>query len=590
MDQVEEVKSKIDIVELISEFVPLKKAGRNYKGLCPFHGEKTPSFMVNPELQIFKCFGCGVGGDAYSFIQKTEGVEFGEALRILADRAGVKLVSYQPTQTEEIKDKLLKINNLAAQYWHYLLTEHEVGKPGREYLLQRMIGPEAIEAYKIGFAPEGWDYLIKYLHGKKGYELADLERAGLVIDGRYDRFRNRIMFPVSNHRNQVVGFSGRVIPGSRDQAKYINTPETEVYHKSDTLYGLEVAKGEIKKEKTAVLVEGQTDTIASWQAGVRNAVGVGGTALTPKQVEILHRLAETVVFSLDTDLAGDMAARRGIEIALKTGLVVKVTNPKSQIPNFKYKDPGECATMEPELWKKIVDGAAPIYDYYLTSAVDRHGLDAVGKGKISRELVPIWAGIDDEIVKAHYIGKLAEVLGVREEDVRAELNRTQNAKLKTQNPVQNLKPPEKKTRRDVLEEYIVGLAFRNDKVDLLISESAMPAGRQVNSLFRTEFWRKTVNECLVLSHACRQAGAKYSGVREIITNLPAELRGRVEELMLIDDEMDKEEAEKEWQKAVNELEEVEVREKIEKTRAPGQTNPGELRKLTERLAELTKRS
>jgi len=574
MDQVEEIKGKVDIVELISEYMPLKKAGRNHKGLCPFHGEKTPSFMVNPELQIFKCFGCGAGGDAYSFLQKMEGLEFGEALRTLADRAGVKLVSYQPTQTEEIKDKLIKINGLAVQYWHYLLTDHPVGKPGREYLRERMIGAEAIEAYRIGFAPEGWDYLIKYLVGRKGYQADDLTRAGLIIDGRYDRFRNRIMFPVANHRGQVVGFSGRVMPGSGDQAKYINTPETEVYHKSDTLYGLEVAKAEIKKGNLAVLVEGQTDTIASWQAGVKNAVGVGGTALTPRQVELVHRLAETVVFSLDSDVAGDMAARRGIEMALKAGMVVKTTNPKQLVADYKYKDPGECATMEPELWKKIIAGAVPIFDYYLTSAVERHGLDAVGKGKISRELIPIWAGIDDEIVKAHYIGKLAGVLGVREEDVRAQLSKSPSFA-----PSASLRASEgreKKTRREVIEEYVVGLALRNGKVKELISEP-------VKQLFRVEFWKKITEQFTIYK-------VRFTRTKDLINNLPAELRERAEELLLVDDEMDAEEAEKEWQKALIELEEVGIREKIEGTRTSGQKDSGQLKKLTERLAELTKRS
>ena len=503
-----------------------------------------------------------------------EGLEFGEALRTLADRAGVKLVSYRPTQTEEIKDRLIKINGLAAQYWHYLLTDHEVGKPGREYLRERMIGAEAIEAYRIGFAPEGWDYLIKYLVGRKGYQADDLTRAGLIIDGRYDRFRNRIMFPVANHRGQVVGFSGRVMPGSGDQAKYINTPETEVYHKSDTLYGLEVAKAEIKKGNLAVLVEGQTDTIASWQAGVKNAVGVGGTALTPRQVELVHRLAETVVFSLDSDVAGDMAARRGIEMALKAGMVVKTTNPKQLVADYKYKDPGECATMEPELWKKIIAGAVPIFDYYLTSAVERHGLDAVGKGKISRELIPIWAGIDDEIVKAHYIGKLAGVLGVREEDVRAQLSKSPSFA-----PSASLRASEgreKKTRREVIEEYVVGLALRNGKVKELISEP-------VKQLFRVEFWKKITEQFTIYK-------VRFTRTKDLINNLPAELRERAEELLLVDDEMDAEEAEKEWQKALIELEEVGIREKIEGTRTSGQKDSGQLKKLTERLAELTKRS
>jgi len=225
-DQVEEVKSKVDMVQLVTEYVPLKKAGRNFKGLCPFHGEKTPSFMVNPELQIFKCFGCGEGGDAYSFLQKMEGMEFGEALKTLADRVGVKLESYRPTQTEEIKEKLVKINSLAAEFYHYLLVKHKTGEEARNYLKKRGVESEAVEKFKLGYVPEGWDYAIGYLSGKKGHKAEDLERAGLVIRGEryYDRFRNRIMFPLTNHRGQIVGFAGRVMPGGgrkvREVCKY----------------------------------------------------------------------------------------------------------------------------------------------------------------------------------------------------------------------------------------------------------------------------------------------------------------------------------------------------------------------------------
>ncbi|KKU95700.1 MAG: primase protein, partial [Candidatus Amesbacteria bacterium GW2011_GWB1_48_13] len=317
MDQVEEIKGKTDIVELIQEYVPLKRAGRNYKGLCPFHGEKTPSFMVNPELQIFKCFGCGEGGDAYSFLQRIEGMEFGEALRNLADRVGVKLVSYRPSQQEELKDTLLQTNYLAGEYYHYVLTKHNLGIQAREYLKDRGVTNEAIEIFKLGFAPEGWDFLLSYLSGKKGFKEEDIERAGLAIKSQsdketkkqsyYDRFRNRIMFPLNNPRGQTVGFSGRVMPGADEKAggKYVNTPETEIYHKSGILYGYDLARSAIKAENTSVLVEGQMDVIGSWQAGVPNSVGVGGTALTDRQIELLKRVGETVIMALDADQAGD---------------------------------------------------------------------------------------------------------------------------------------------------------------------------------------------------------------------------------------------------------------------------------------------
>ena len=582
MDQVEEIKGKTDIVELIQEYVPLKRAGRNYKGLCPFHGEKTPSFMVNPELQIFKCFGCGEGGDAYSFLQRIEGMEFGEALRNLADRVGVKLVSYRPSQQEELKDTLLQTNYLAGEYYHYVLTKHNLGIQAREYLKDRGVTNEAIEIFKLGFAPEGWDFLLSYLSGKKGFKEEDIERAGLAIKSQsdketkkqsyYDRFRNRIMFPLNNPRGQTVGFSGRVMPGADEKAggKYVNTPETEIYHKSGILYGYDLARSAIKAENTSVLVEGQMDVIGSWQAGVPNSVGVGGTALTDRQIELLKRVGETVIMALDADQAGDAAARKGIEAAGKTGLIVKVVDIRK---GRKYKDPGEWATDDPDGWKEAVKKAVVVYDFYLDSAVSRHGLDVVGKTRIGRELLPIWRNIEDEIVKAHYVKKLAEVLGVEEEDVRQQMAKVQAPSTKHQNP-NNFQAPSTKTqksRREVVEEYIVGLALRGSKANLL-------ATKPMNQMIKTDFWKKVIDQV---------AGFKpQTPIRELIKQMPAELRGRVEELMLNEEEPAGDEWEKEWKEAAGELETIGIREQITGYKHQ-EGKMKEVAKLAKRLSELT---
>lgn len=582
MDQVEEIKGKTDIVELIQEYVPLKRAGRNYKGLCPFHGEKTPSFMVNPELQIFKCFGCGEGGDAYSFLQRIEGMEFGEALRNLADRVGVKLVSYRPSQQEELKDTLLQTNYLAGEYYHYVLTKHNLGIQAREYLKDRGVTNEAIEIFKLGFAPEGWDFLLSYLSGKKGFKEEDIERAGLAIKSQsdretkkqsyYDRFRNRIMFPLNNPRGQTVGFSGRVMPGADEKAggKYVNTPETEIYHKSGILYGYDLARSAIKAENTSVLVEGQMDVIGSWQAGVPNSVGVGGTALTDRQIELLKRVGETVIMALDADQAGDAAARKGIEAAGKTGLIVKVVDIRK---GRKYKDPGEWATDDPDGWKEAVKKAVVVYDFYLDSAVSRHGLDVVGKTRIGRELLPIWRNIEDEIVKAHYVKKLAEVLGVEEEDIRQQMVKSQVPKLNSQIPKNNQMTNErmKKSRREVVEEYIVGLALRGSKANLL-------ATKPMNQMIKTDFWKKVIDQV---------AGFKpQTPIRELIKQMPAELRGRVEELMLNEEEPAGDEWEKEWKEAAGELETIGIREQITGYKHQ-EGKMKEVAKLAKRLSELT---
>ena len=548
MDQVEEVKNKVDIVEIVSEHVMLKKAGRNYKGLCPFHGEKTPSFMVNPELQIYKCFGCGEGGDVYSFLQKIEGMEFGEALLTLAGRAGVTLTSYRPSQGEEIRNKLIEINTLAAEAYHYLLMKHKAGRKALEYLRGRGINKDSLETFRLGYAPEEWEFLVKYLTKKKDFKMDDLRRAGLVVEGRnYDRFRNRIMFPLADGRGRIFGFAGRQMPGADEKAggKYVNTPETEIYRKSELLYGLDSARSEIKKEGWAGAVEGQMDLIPSWQAGVRNVVGIGGTALTERQVEVLRRLTDTLVLALDTDFAGDAAARRGIEVADKAGFIIKMVKLRG------VKDPGEMATANPEEWKKAVGEAIPVYDFYIESAVERFGLRVEGKKKIGQELLPIWVKISDEIVKAHYIKKLAEVLGVGEEDVRKQMEKTSNSKF----PDSNQLPIEqaKKTRREVVEEYLVGLAVNAKAFDKL---------REAAKWFKTEFWKRVAAEL---------------EEKKDVRKLPAELRSRIEGLVFLEDEW----SEKEWMRAMDELEEVAIREQIG-------AEEGDVMVLTKRLAELTK--
>lgn len=576
MDQVEEIKNKIDIVELIQEYIPAKKAGRNWKANCPFHGEKTPSFMINPELQIFKCFGCGAGGDVYEFLKRMEGMEFGEALKHLADRVGIKLETYKPSAFEEQKEKLTSINNKAADYYHYLLTTHKLGEEAKKYLLGRKIGEEAIEKYKLGFAPEGWDFIIKFLVNKKGFQISDLERCGLVvqkaqnsnIQNYYDRFRNRVMFPLNNQRGQTVGFAGRVMPaasadgGASQGAKYINTPETEIYHKGDLLYGLDVNRSEIKTKGWAVVVEGEIDCIASWQAGVKNVVAIKGSALTERQVELLRRICDTVVLGLDSDGAGDAAARRGVEIAQKQGMIIKMINSEAEEVNpQEFKDPGDWATKDPEGWQAAVKKAVPIYDFYLESAVRRFGLDAIGKGKIGKELLPLVAKIEDEIVKAHYIQQLAITLGVGEQDVREQMYKTQSSNHPT-SPQASLGASQNqkaKSRREVLEEYLVGLALRNNKADKL---------SEIKHLFKNSFWLKVIEE---------MKGKKSP------KDLPAELRERVENLFLEETEKDEE---KEWNKAAQGLEEIEIRERLEEMK--GHEDQKEVVKLTTRLAELTR--
>src|SRR3989344_5492570 len=421
MDQVEEIKSKTDIAEVVGEYVPLKRAGRNFKGLCPWHGEKTPSFMVNPELQIYKCFGCNEGGDVYAFLQKMEGMEFGEALKKLADRAGVKLTSYKPSRGEEDRERLIGINTLAAKAYHWLLTKHQAGKPALGYLTGRGMKEEMIENFNVGYAPGGWEFLGKFMAGKKGVSQEDLRRVGLVVEGKnYDRFRDRVMFPLSNHRGQIVGFAGRVLPeqeskraGERErvEAKYVNTPETELYHKSELLYGFEVTRSEIKHLGWVVVVEGEIDAMASYQAGVKNVVAIKGSALTERQVEILRRVCEKVVLGLDADLAGDSAARRGITIAENAGMEVTIVD-WGKASGDKGKDAADVDIADPKLWKEMTESAVSVYEFYIDSAVKRFGINLEGKVKVAKDVLPFFGQIADEIRRDDLLKSLALKLDV----------------------------------------------------------------------------------------------------------------------------------------------------------------------------------
>ncbi|MCJ7829471.1 DNA primase, partial [Patescibacteria group bacterium] len=376
MDQLEEIKSKIDIVELINSYVPLKKTGRNFKALCPFHSEATPSFIVSPERQIWHCFGaCSEGGDVFKFLMKIENIDFGEAVKELAKRAGVQLTQFKPSEGEREKQVLYEINHLTTEYYHFLLVNHSIGKKALDYILGRGISKSSIELFKIGFAPEGWRSLHHFLVGKKHYQVQSLEKAGLAIKASggsyYDRFRARIIFPLKDRRGNICGFAGRVLDPQAKEAKYVNTPETLVYYKSELLYGLSEAKEEIKKKDEVILVEGELDAISSHQAGVKNVVAIKGSALTTSQIQLISRFTKNMTFALDQDIAGDQAARRGIELADEQGLMIKVVKAKGG------KDPDEIAQKNPQLWLKMVEEAIPVYDYLIDSALNRFNVEDI---------------------------------------------------------------------------------------------------------------------------------------------------------------------------------------------------------------------
>jgi DNA primase len=470
MDQVEEVLSKVDIVELINERVPLKKAGRNFKANCPFHSEKTPSFIVSPERQIFKCFGCGQGGNAYKFLMEYEKMDFGEALRYLADRVGVKLKSYRPGPDESRRRRLYEINHLAAETYHFLLTKHKVGQKARQYLVDRGIKKETIEEFRLGYAPDEYEFIGKFLVGKKDFSSEEVEASGLVFKNDRgnltDRFRGRIMFPLYDNRDNIVGFSGRIITSQENTGKYINTPETNVYHKSQLLFGFNQAKEALRKTKQAIVVEGEFDMISPYQAGVKNIVAIKGSALTEGQIKLLDRYVEELVLALDADSAGDAAARRGIQLAVNEGLNVRVVS-----LGDKYKDPDEAAQSNSEFFKKQIKKAQSIFDFYIASALKRFDIaTAWGKKKVVDEIAPILSDIDDEVLQSHYIQDLATRLKVDSEAVWEKIQKSASALAAEKDNRQSFHQEEKKDRRQILSDYLFSLCFQENRQQELIDD------------------------------------------------------------------------------------------------------------------------
>jgi DNA primase len=466
-NQVEEIKGKVNISELIGEYVELKKAGKNFKGLCPFHSEKTPSFVVSDEMQRYKCFGCSESGDVYTFLEKYEGMDFYEALKFLADKTGVVL-KHTNIGEKSRKDRLYKINSLVSKFYSFVLTRHSEGKMALSYLQNRGIGIPEINTFKIGYSPNVDFAMRKFIVDKNKTEFKDLMELGIVYRterGFVDRFRGRVIFPLHDHRGNPIGFAGRILPEleGKNLAKYINSPETPLYHKSSVLYGLNITKDDIKKENKAVVVEGELDMISSRKAGIKNTVAIKGTALTAEQVKLISRYADEVILALDADSAGGAASRKGITIAEKEGLSVKVAT----LP--KYKDPDEAARDDPEYLKKRINEPIGVWDFLINLVFKgRNANDGTGKAKLSREIVPILASIDDRIVQAHYIKVVADKLGVSPEAVSSQVD--QSATPPDTNTGKNneeISVPAKKDRKTKLEERLFSLMLLENWENLL---------------------------------------------------------------------------------------------------------------------------
>lgn len=419
---IEDIKSRLNIVDVAQGYLKLEKAGGNFKACCPFHHERTPSFFISPSRQTYHCFGCNKGGDVISFVEEIEGLDFQGALKLLADRAGVTLTRERPGAKDE-RDAIFSALELATKFYEAVLPKFPEAV---SYLTGRGLKEETIKSFRVGFAPDEWRSLGDFLT-KKGVKEEVMERAGLIVrspKGFYDRFRGRVMFPITDSSGRVIAFSGRILKeeagktlGASASAKYVNSPETEVFHKSRALFGFSQARDAIRGADSCVLVEGQMDLILSHQAGVKNTVASSGTALTSEHLEMIKRFTKNIVLAFDADDAGISAAHRAVELALGQDMSVRI----ARLP--KGMDPADVARKDPSQWVSAVKEAKQVIDLYLELLPSLHNEKAELRSKVTEVIVPFVALLKSPIDQGHYVGEIAKILGIKEEPVWDEVKK-----------------------------------------------------------------------------------------------------------------------------------------------------------------------
>lgn len=445
-DVIDEIRQRTDLVGLVGEYLKLERRGKNLVGLCPFHSEKTPSFSVSPEKQLFHCFGCGASGNVFSLIMQMEKLTFPEAARFLARRSGVNIPerrSILPGE-EDLKEKIYKLNHLAARFYAYCLHKTEPGKRVLDYLQNRGIRREIIELFILGYAPADWTGFFNFAQ-KKGFSPDLIMKAGLVSPGKdkgyYDRFRDRLIFPIFNISGTVAGFGGRVLEeGAKSGPKYLNSPETLVFNKGSMLYGLNLAREEIRRGKKAVVMEGYTDVITAFQAGIKNVVASLGTALSAEQARLLRYQADTVVTAYDSDSAGEAATWRGLAILQASGCLVQVAElPEGSDPDSFIKENG------PEAFNVLLEDSEPLMEYRLKQLKKRFDL-ASDKGRINyiEELMPFLMAAVNQVEQDFYLKRASEELGVDEEALRGELKKRRRKGSRYKEASENEPPAAKK--------------------------------------------------------------------------------------------------------------------------------------------------
>ncbi len=553
---VQQIKDRLDIVEVIQGYLKLQKTGANYRALCPFHSEKKPSFFVSPVRQIFKCFGCGKVGDIFRFIMEIEGVEFGDALRILARRAGVELKTYRP-ELKTQRQRLYEICELSCCFFEKQLAGSSTGKRVKEYLLERGLTEKSLKKWRLGYSPDSWQGLSDFLVGK-GYQREEIVRAGLAVESEksktpYDRFRGRIIFPIFDLNSQVVGFGGRIFGREltpSDPAKYINIPNTLIYDKSRILYGLNFAKMAVRKKDNCILTEGFTDVIMAHQAGFSNTIATSGTALTWQQLKILKRYTSNLLTAFDMDVAGDLATKRGIDLAQSQDFEVKV------ISMPEDADPADIISKNIESWKNLVTKAKEIVSFYFESAVSKFDkTTSQGKKQISKILLPKIKQIPNKILQAHWIQKLSRALIVPEEAIVEELKKILKKERASDVLEAETAPPpvpKEKSRKEILEERILSLILRFPQNVNVLREDFLPTFSPQMKVILTSLKKGEVDDAQKLEKVLKRLEKGGGKIKEILDS--CSLRAEIEEAP---------EPQKEIQLCQKEIEGIVVRKRLD---------------------------
>lgn len=471
MEPKDEIKQRLDVADIVGEYLSLQPAGSgSFKALCPFHAEKTPSFYVSKEKQIWHCFGCDKGGDLISFVMEMEGMNFPESLRHLGKKAGVEIPEFRPSKSNDEKEFLIGMHELAGRFYETILWQHEEGAEARSYLKKRGISEALAKTFRLGVAPERWEALRTFL-AKKGFDEKRMLKAGLVKEkrdrsGTIDRFRNRLMIPLADARGRILGFTGRLLAEQTDKTgpKYLNSPETLIYHKSDVIFGLDLARTAIRHKDAVIIVEGNLDVVASHKADVQHVVASSGTALTESQLLQIKRMTSNLIFAFDTDAAGYQAARRGIRLAQKMGFRIHVI----AIDESLGKDPDDVVQKDPEAWKTLAEKPIHIMDYFFRKALATYDTTSVdSKRDLAHFLIDEIARVSDPIEQGHWMQKLADVIHVNTDVLKTLLEKQQSPEPRTEPEHKPIVPVQKKrkitSKIDQAVSFLIGAALCDEE-------------------------------------------------------------------------------------------------------------------------------